>query len=353
MEPVIVVGAGISGIACARVLQAAGVPVVVEDRGHRIGGRMATRTLGGRPVDTGASYLTVTDDAFGAVVGDWQQRGLARPWTETFTVLSAAEPPTSKSGPVRWGTPGGIRTLVEDLAAGLDVRRHEVQRVTSGPEGLAVDGRPAPAVVLAMPDAQARRLLVDGPDDEPRRGLEPTTAVLDRGSEPVLAVTATFERRTWDHVSDPDPFHGAFVNDDDVLGWIADDGRRRGDDAPVLVGHSTGAFAASRLEDPPAARDALVAALVRLLDVGQEPVETHVQRWSLAKPTGEREATHHLDITVGGGLLGVCGDGWGPASKVEGAWLSGSRLGEALVGRLVDPPAADGHAPGVAGPDRH
>ena len=348
MEPVIVVGAGISGIACARVLQGAGLPVVVEDRGHRLGGRMASRTIGGRPVDTGASYLTVGDDAFAAVVRDWQARGLAREWTQTFTVLSADEPPTSKSGPVRWGTPGGIRTLVEDLAAGLDVRRHEVQRVTAEPEGLAVDGRAAPAVVLAMPDAQARRLLVDGADGAPGEGLEPTVAVLDRGSEPVLAVTATFARRTWDHVSDPEPFHGAFVNDDDVLAWIADDGRRRGDDAPVLVGHSTGAFAAPRLEDPQAAGDALVAALVRLLDVGQEPVETHVQRWSLAKPTGEREATHHLRTTPGGGLLGVCGDGWGPASKVEGAWLSGTRLGEALVERLV----ADGHAPGGATTDR-
>lgn len=344
MEPVIVVGAGISGIACARVLQGAGIPVVVEDRGHRLGGRMATRTVGGRPVDTGASYLTVGNDAFGAVVQDWQRRGLARPWTETFTVLSPTEAPESKSGPVRWGTPGGIRTLVEDLAAGLDVRRHEVQQVTSGPEGLAVDGRTAPAVVLAMPDAQARRLLAG----DPGVGLETTAAVLDRVSESVLAVTATFAGRTWDHVSDPEPFHGAFVNDDDVLGWIADDGRRRGDDAPVLVGHSTGAFAAPRLEDPQAAGDVLVAALVRLLDVGQEPVETHVQRWSLAKPTGEREATHHLDTTAGGGLLGVCGDGWGPASKVEGAWLSGTRLGEALVERLV----TDGHAPGGATTDR-
>lgn len=352
MEPVIVVGAGISGIACARVLQHAGVPVVVEDRGHRIGGRMATRTIGGRPVDTGASYLTVTDDAFGVVVRDWQQRGLTRPWTETFTVLSPGKAPESKSGPVRWGTPGGVRTLVEDLATGLDVRRHEVQQVTSGPGGLAVDGRSAPAVVLAMPDAQARRLLGDGPDARPAGGLESTAAVLDRGSEPVLAVSATFAHRTWDQVSDPEPFHGAFVNDDDVLGWIADDGRRRGDDAPVLVGHSTGAFAAPRLEDPQASRDALVAALVRLLDVGQEPVETHVQRWSLAKPTGERGATHHLDATPGGGLLGVCGDGWGPASKVEGAWLSGTRLGEALVERLGDRLAADGHAQRGATPDR-
>ena len=54
MDPVIVVGAGISGVAAARELRDAGLPVVVLDRGRRIGGRMASRTIDGRPVDIGA-----------------------------------------------------------------------------------------------------------------------------------------------------------------------------------------------------------------------------------------------------------------------------------------------------------
>ena len=57
-----------------------------------------------------------------------------------------------------------------------------------------------------------------------------------------------------------------------------------------------------------------------------------MQRWSMARPVGERDAEFHL----GEDLVGVCGDGWGPVSKVEGAWLSGVRLGEALVARLGD-----------------
>ena len=53
----------------------------------------------------------------------------------------------------------------------------------------------------------------------------------------MLALTATFETRTWD-------LDGAFVSDDTILGWIADDGSRRGDGAPVLVAHSTSEVAA-------------------------------------------------------------------------------------------------------------
>ena len=39
------IGGGISGIACATALADAGLSVDVLDRGHRLGGRLATQTL--------------------------------------------------------------------------------------------------------------------------------------------------------------------------------------------------------------------------------------------------------------------------------------------------------------------
>ncbi|KQT94491.1 hypothetical protein ASG49_06370 [Marmoricola sp. Leaf446] len=314
--PVVVVGAGIAGIACARRLRTAGLDVHVLDRGRRVGGRMATRTVAGRPVDTGASYFTVSDRRFAAVVREWRSSGLAHEWTDRFHVLGYGEPEV-KEGPVRWGTARGSRSLVEDLARGIDVRPRQVRTVRRRSGGLEVDGVPAAAVVLAMPDAQARRLL--GQDLHEVRG------VLTRESEPVLALTAAYDARTWDR---GERFDGAFVNGNEVLAWVADDGRRRGDDAPVLVAHSTPDFAARHLGDPAAAGPAMLAALGRHLEVG-DPVTTRVQRWSLARPTGRRLPTHHLRDGVG-----VCGDGWGPVSKVEGAWISGDDLGTALAREL-------------------
>ncbi|MCK5929724.1 MAG: FAD-dependent oxidoreductase, partial [Nocardioides sp.] len=89
--PVTIVGAGISGVACARVLAAAGIPVELVDRGRRVGGRMASRRHEGRPADIGASYVTVSDPAFEDVVARWAEAGLAQEWTDTFGVASGVD----------------------------------------------------------------------------------------------------------------------------------------------------------------------------------------------------------------------------------------------------------------------
>ena len=303
---VAVVGAGIAGIACARVLVEAGVETVVLDRGRVPGGRMASRRLAGRVVDLGASYFVPRDAGFQAVVDQWQAQGLARPWTDRFAVWDGGLP-TSKTGPVRWAAPGGLRSLVATLATGLDVRQGaEVRQVGRR----SVDGVGYDTVVLAMPDPQALQVLA--PDLTAERAV-----IGDRAWQPVLALAARWDVRTWD-------WDGLFVHGQDVIDWVADDGSRRGDGAPVLVAHSTPDFAAGHLADPAAAAPELVAAL---RSVGlPDPAEVlRVQRWTYAKPVGTRPELFLLSDGIG-----LCGDGWG-AAKVEAAWLSGTALGAALT----------------------
>jgi predicted NAD/FAD-dependent oxidoreductase len=314
MDPVIVIGAGISGVACARALSEAGLAVRVLDRGRRIGGRMASRSVDGRPVDIGASYVTASDPGFVGVVADWQERGLVHPWTDTFSALTGGASET-KPGPMRYGAARGLRSLVEDLAAGLDLESGRTVQQVSADGDVQVDGVPASAVVLAMPDPQGARLL-DGT-------LAQERAVLRVDFEPVLALTATFARRSWD-------LDGAFLNGDPVLDWVADDGRRRGDGAPVLVAHSSSEFAARHLSDPDTATGPMVAALRQKL-VLTEPVQVNVHRWTFARPsTGRTES-----FLLGARNLGVCGDAWSEKPRVEGAYVSGRALGEALAARLT------------------
>jgi renalase len=322
---VAVVGAGISGVAAALALHGHGIETVVLDRGHRIGGRMAARTLrdtglayDGRVVDVGAAYLTAADPAFGAVVDSWLARGLVREWTDTFHVSSPDGPQGVVTGPMRYAAPAGLRGLVEDLAADLPVvvNPHEVENVDRLDEGVLVDDERYDAVVLAMPGPQAADLLAA--DD-------PAAADLARQRwDPVLTVVAAYDERCWHD------FDAMFVNDSVVLAFAADDGRRRGDDAPVLVAHSGAVLAAGHLDDPASASGALLEALEHAVGATAKPTWFDVRRWSLAKPRWQMPTTYSFD-----GVVGLCGDAWGGVARVETAWLSGHELGSVVAARLA------------------
>jgi len=331
---VVVVGAGISGLACARALRGGGQDVVVLDRGRRPGGRLGLRRTasgagGERVVDVGASYAVPRAAAFAALAESWRARGLARPWTDTLLAVSRDDSgritSTPKPGPTRWSAPGGLRSLAEDLVEGLagdgvEVLQQDVRRVDRDDEGrLSVDGHPCRAVVLAMPEPQAVRLV--GP------GLVAETAALrERAWTPVITVWARWDAAWWPAMD------GAFVSGSPAVEFVADDGRRRGDGAPVLVAHSTPQLARDHLGDPPAAVAPVLAELAALLGGGDAPgpVETGAQRWTFARPDGGRPETSWLSRGVG-----VCGDAWGERPGVEQAWLSGTELGGRLAAEVA------------------
>jgi renalase len=317
---VIVVGAGIAGLACARELVDAGVPVKVYERGRVVGGRLASKRFDGRYADIGAGYLTADDPGFAGRLESWRIAGLAHPWTDTFDVYQAghALPPTT--GPMRWAAPGGLRSLAEDLAAELDLTlEHEITSVRPGQAlplersgGTAtVDGEGADAVVLAMPGPQALRVL--GAEFDTLRAV----AGAQRWS-PVLAVVLTYPERSWRD------FHAAFVNDAPVLSKVFDDGDRRSDRAPVLVAHSTAGFARQHLDDPAEAAGEMAAAVSELLGVPDG--EAHVHRWTYAQPdAGEAPFAHQKGVFLAGDAFGK--------PRAQTAWLSGRAVARAILKR--------------------
>ncbi|WP_375389428.1 NAD(P)/FAD-dependent oxidoreductase [uncultured Amnibacterium sp.] len=311
---VLVVGGGISGLACARRCDEAGLLVQVLDRGRRLGGRLAARTRHDHPIDLGAPYCTATDERFRAVVNGWVGRGLLRPWTDTFRTAGPGGLGGHRQGPMRYAAPRGMRSLVDDLAVGIDAVERDVRTV--GP-GRLVDGglEAAHAVVLAMPGPQAVRLLQ-------AEHLE-LVATAQQSYSPGITVVAPVAERTW-----PD-FDGAFVSGLPIR-WLADDGASRGDGAPVLVAHTTPELAAAHLDDPAAAIAPALDAMRQVLGVGLDAPDAFAHRWTYAQPSEPRDATFALSPTG----IGLCGDGWSARSKVEAAWLSGDDLGAAIVERL-------------------
>ncbi|MDF2443492.1 MAG: renalase [Subtercola sp.] len=315
---VLVIGSGISGLACARALHDGGATVRVIDRGRVVGGRLATKRLDDRPVDIGARYFTVPDGSgFSAVVDDWLDRGLARPWTDTFVSLTADQPGERKTGPLRYAASAGLRSLATDLAEKLradGVAVEQEHEITEVPDSGMVEGIRYDTVVLAMPDPQAARMLEPG---------SPATADLFGAErwQPTLSVVLAWPERLW-----PVDFHGAFVNGSPVVAFIADDGDRRGDGAPVLVAHTAPEFARAHLEHPETAEAAVVDEVSSLLGITERPSSSHVHRWTYSNP-----AEQHADQFLLRGHIAVCGDAWGAHSSVSTAWASGDALGRALT----------------------
>lgn len=315
-----VVGAGIAGVACARELADAGIPVRVRERAHVPGGRLASRRFDGRPADIGAAYFTVSDPDFADVVERWRASGLAREWTDTFDAYGP-DGRTSRPGPTRWAAPRGLRSLVEELATGLPVETDRL--VTLVGAGPSVDLEPAGAVVLAMPGPQAARVL------DP--ALESATrAALSQHWVPTLAAVLRYPERCWAD------FSGAFVNDHPMIATVCDDGERREDGQPVLVAHTTGGFARGYLAQPAAAAAAIERAVRDLLGLPVPAAETFVHRWTYAhpEPDGRPELPYHLDDDG----IGLAGDAFGKP-RVQTAWSSGRALGRALAERLGRPPS--------------
>lgn len=337
MTEALVVGGGLSGFAAANRLVAAGARTTVVDRGRRLGGRLAVRTLrsgpwAGHPVDLGAAYFTAAEPGFVEVAEDWLARGLAHPWTDTLAVAGPTGIIGSTTGPMRYAAAGGLRTLVEDLAArsgatvlgAVDVTaivREETgdwraELAPAGADDRAHLPLTARVVAICMPAPQAAQLM--GED----RGMSRALAAVRY--EPVLSLVAQWPARVWDD------FRACFVNDDAVLTLIADDGSRRGDGAAVLVAHSTGTFAARHLAEPAAATADMVAAVRRVLDL-PEPLDAEVKRWSVARPAAVPHSGANGRYLLDPNGIGVAGDAFNERPRIEAAWLSGHALGGALA----------------------
>lgn len=320
----IVVGAGISGLLAATELKAAGWRVVVLDKGRGVGGRMATRRVGGGVFDHGTQFFTARSDRFASLVSGWLDAGAAAEWSRGFAGPDGERPP---DGHPRYRGDKGMTSVPKLLANDLDVRTGEqvalIRRSDSGwsvrtKSGLEVSGD---ALVMTPPVPQSLAALGGLASDRTRERLSAVRYA------PCFALMAL----TDEPLDLPDA--GGIQIKGEPLDWISDNARKGISELPALTVHAGPQWSREHLNDPP---ESVTEALISLagdhlgVDLAPRVTETSLSRWRYSMVI-ENYPERFLVGSERPPLV-FCGDAFGEA-KVEGASLSGLAAADWLLGR--------------------
>ena len=315
---VVVVGAGLSGLSAARRLGDRGIPVLVLERSLGPGGRLATRRIGPATLDHGAQFFTVRTDEFGAKVGDWLGRGIAREWNRGFG---------TSDGHPRYVASAGMNTLAKDLADGTDIifgaLAFRVTLDTTDPHPIGVvtdDGvlRRADAAIITCPLPQAYSLVltagVDVTDGPFHAEYDRTLALLARTDRPVDLGAA-----------------GGLQQADDVFSFIGDNAHKGVSAVPALTFHARPDWSEAHWDlDRATTHEALLEATRSWL-AGASVLESQVKRWRFATP---QRVWPERCWSAADGRLVVAGDAFaGP--RIEAAYLSGLAAADAVTAAIA------------------
>ncbi len=332
---VLVIGAGISGLTCAGALAAAGLRVIVLERARGVGGRCATRSFEGQPVDFGPLFFHGRDASFLAAVESASGTDGAVQWPLRVEGKGApCQPDAFAAGERQWVLAQGLSAFPAHLAQGLDVRLSTVVNrlavVGETLEAHTVSGGcfSAPRVVLALALEQTRTLFATLPATPETTG---TRALLGMfASVPSLSLIAGYGLD-----SPPLDWDVLYPEDSDCLQLISHDSTKRAQPATrVLVFQARSRWSRARLEVPPEqwATELLAEGVRKLGRWVEQPRFTHPHRWRYARLERGNELAQPIQVKLGGGLrVGLAGDLFSPGGGVEAAWLSGRRLAERLL----------------------
>lgn len=330
MTDVLVLGAGIAGLACAGALVAGGATVTVLDKGRGVGGRCATRRVDGQPVDHGLCFLHGTDrgllaeiDAVDAPrIPGWPRvvQGQGTP------CHPAAFDPASR----RVAFVDGVNVFAKHLARGLDVRTStRVTALTLGEGEVtatteAGETHTARTVVLALPAEQSSALLAPLPGLATARALLGTVA-----THPCWTIIARYDGE--DDVLDADIFYPA----SGALQLVVHDSAKRARPrVRTLVLQARPAWSAKNLDLPvdEAVRQLVAEAAALLGPWAGAPTVTIPHRWRYARvDRGTGLAAPYLVALPGGARIGLAGEAFDPAGGAEAAFRSGRQLARRIA----------------------
>lgn len=321
----LIIGAGMSGLIAAQILQAKKIRVQVIDKGRGVGGRMATRRFSGGVFDHGTQFFTVREPRFATYVQEWQRHGIVRKWSRGFASDTGLVP--SEAHP-RYIASEGMTSIPKFLAQDLDIHTAtRALRVLPIPDGWIVETDQnetflSHALLITAPVPQSLELLTAS------GVLLEQTLLSDLEQiqyDPCLCVLAALDGPN----QLPEP--GAVQLAGEPLSWIGDNHRKGiSPEGYAVTLHAGAEFSRDHWTDPDAEiASALIEAARPWITSGVDVYQ--VKRWRYARPSVLYQSPFFC-ISHAPPLL-LAGDAF-VAPRVEGAAISGIEAANELLALL-------------------
>lgn len=320
MEPTdfLIIGAGISGLLCGRKLQAAGHSVRILEKGRGLGGRMATRRMGGARLDHGAQFFTAREPEFQSLVEECLAAGVIREW---FT--HSCED-TSPAGHPRYCGINGMTDLPKYLAAELEVCRSEQVAELARDAGRWIVRTQAGSTYAA------RQLVITAPLPQALNLLD-TSGLNYAGSDRAALSAVRYHRglATLAILDGPSglPNRGACKLDAAPLSWIGDNTQKGiSPEVHAVTLHADPEFAAAHWDSPDDVRGPLMLAAAAP-HLKARVLEYNCHRWGFTQPINPWPELYYRNAGL---QLTLAGDSFG-GPRIEGAARSGLAAAQALL----------------------
>ena len=311
--PLIIVGAGLAGLSCARQFSADRVRVIEKSRGP--GGRLSSKRIDQARADLGAQFFTVRDPRFSAEVERMQTAGAVAPWRPRMGHFHAGLLTASPDRETRYvGTPY-MNAMGRYLSQGVSIeserRIERVVPVAAGYELVDTDGQ----------SLFADQVLVTAPVDQ-MVDLLPTfdTSALAKRFPMDPTWTLILESDSRLRSTDGEPLDACFGGDHPVIDFIACEQSKPERTEPFVVVHSTPEYARKMLEETPERVAGEMSEILRE-EFNLEGAVRACHRWRYARPVDPRTVAQKGVFQMDSGLW-IAGD-YLAGGRVEGAYLAG------------------------------
>lgn len=326
---VLIIGAGLSGLMAAHTLKDRGYTVQLIDKGHYVGGRLATRLVGDNGVvDYGAQFFTARTDTMQEYVDKWLEQDRVYIWSTGWSDGSIKR--TVSDGHPRYVAKGGMIQLAEYLAEGLDIVVGS--RITS----IQLERENWTLVNKDGDVYNGRALLMTPPPPQSLVLLGSSTIQLDENDRTELAKIQFGPCLCGIHEIDGEielPGPGAVQNFSNDVYWIADNHAKGISDTVIVTTHANAKFSRQYWDVSEAEIITELDAVVQpYLNENAKITHTQLKRWHYSIPL----ITYPKEYLMAENLpnLVFAGDAFGGRGRVEGAFLSGIAAGNALAEAL-------------------